>query len=55
MSNAEHIPVETTDEPDETTDPQGVVDDGTDEDDLDDLDDLEFMLDEIENRIAPLA
>jgi hypothetical protein len=26
-----------------------------DEDDLDDLDDMEFILDEIENRIAPLA
>jgi hypothetical protein len=25
------------------------------DDDFDDLDDMEFMLDEIENRIAPLA
>jgi hypothetical protein len=25
------------------------------DDDLDDLDDMDFMLDEIENRIAPLA
>lgn len=26
-----------------------------DADEIDDLDDMEFMLDEIENRIAPLA
>ena len=29
--------------------------DEDDLDDLDDLDDMEFILDEIENRIAPLA
>lgn len=27
----------------------------TEDDDLDDLDDMDFVLDEIENRIAPLA
>jgi hypothetical protein len=51
MSNSEQIPANTAEESDEITAPQAVDED----DDLDDLDDMEFMLDEIENRIAPLA
>ncbi|GAA1257189.1 hypothetical protein GCM10009677_04350 [Sphaerisporangium rubeum] len=32
-----------------------VVEDAADDDELGDLDDMEFLLEEIENRIAPLA
>lgn len=56
MSNVE--PTETThqDEAGTTEDSQVVAADTVEEDDdLDDLDGMEFMLDEIENRIAPLA
>jgi hypothetical protein len=61
---------ESADQPEETVAPQRAEDEqdeedprrrppapaaAADEDDLDDLEDMELMLDEIENRIAPLA
>ncbi|HEU0086606.1 MAG TPA: ammosamide/lymphostin RiPP family protein [Pseudonocardiaceae bacterium] len=56
MSNAEHVPTETANEADKIEDSQVIATgSGEEDDDLDDLDDMEFMLDEIENRIAPLA
>lgn len=58
MFNVEHIPAGTTNEnaADKIEDTQAVAADTAEEDDdLDDLDGMEFMLDEIENRIAPLA
>ncbi len=36
-------------------DPEAVVADGVEDDDLDDLDDLDFDLEEVEDKIAPLA
>ncbi|HEX4099646.1 MAG TPA: ammosamide/lymphostin RiPP family protein [Pseudonocardiaceae bacterium] len=56
--NVEHVPAGTTNENvvDKTEDTQPVSAGTVEEDDdLDDLDGMEFMLDEIENRIAPLA
>jgi hypothetical protein len=38
-----------------SADARAEVDDFDDLEDLDDLDDIEFALDEIENKIAPLA
>lgn len=60
MSDIEHASTETADtetihEAGQTEDSQVIAADTAEEEDLDDLDDMEFMLDEIENRIAPLA
>ncbi|WEV29180.1 ammosamide/lymphostin RiPP family protein [Streptomyces sp. 71268] len=50
VDNAEELTPTAATEPTEAAQQDG-LDDGLD----DDLDDMEFMLDEIENRIAPLA
>jgi hypothetical protein len=57
MFNVEHVPGTTNENAaDKIEGTQAVAADTAEEDDdLDDLDGMEFMLDEIENRIAPLA